>query len=287
VKTQTHQLRTRVIFAILAISFIFAASLFQDTKAANQPFTPASTPISAQKLSPSPGATTNFGYLAIGNESSEMPAAKTITLCNYTTPSHPGIITQISIYLKGYSGVSHVTAMIFANEPGTNFPKGGDPIAQSSETLNVTSSSSQKYDFTMNCSLSPNTVYWFGYYSDSPTIYFSDASNDSVTVISQPKDGTSNWLPVGWSYQTKTILSLSVLYTYTNVSLSSATWINQLDFGFPQSTLGIWDVFFVLLVIVGETAIVVASQSEKKYFHRWKCIKLRLKISGNFKLKGN
>jgi hypothetical protein len=251
---QRQRLKTGVIFAMLAISFIFVGSLFQEARASTQPSTPTPGSAVTPELTPASNGTIEFGYPVIGKEYSNMPAAETITLCNYLTPPHYGNITKISIYLTGISGISNVRAMIFANEPEANFPKGGEPIAQSFETLNVTTAS-QWYNFTMDCPVAPNTVYWLGYYSDSPTHYFFDASNDSMTVTSQPKDGTSSWLPVGWSYQTTTIMSLSALYTYADPS-SAATH--------TQSTLSYGDAAFVFFIIGGETAILVTGQTGKK-----------------------
>ena len=250
---------------MLVISFIFSATLLQETKASTQSSTPTPGPAVTPELTPSSNGTKEFGYPVIGNEYSDMPAAKTITLCNYSTPLHYGNITEISIYITAVSGLSHVRAMIFANEPQVSFPRGGDPIAQSLETLDV-ASASQWYNFTMNCPVAPNTVYWLGYYSDSPTHYFFDDSNNSITVTSQPKDGTSNWLPVGWSYQTKTIMSLSALYTYTDPPLAAThsqstptSAVTQ-----TQSTLSYGDADFVFLIICGETAIFVSDQTRRK-----------------------
>jgi len=264
---QKQRLKTGAIFAMLVISFIFAASFFQEARASTQPSTPTLGSAVIPELTPASNDTTEFGYPVIGKEYSNMPAAKTITLCNYSTPSRSGNITEISIYLTGISGVSNVRAMIFAIEPQANFPKGGEPIAQSFETLNVTSAS-QWYNFTMNCPVTPNTVYWLGYYSDSPTHYFFDDSNDSLTVTSQPKDGTSSWPPVVWSYQTTSIMSLSALYTYANPTSAVMH---------TQSTLSYADAAFVFLVIGGETAIFVSDQTRKKMLPMMETLRMTTK----------
>ena len=266
------RLKIGVILATLVISFIFTTSLSQNIKVSGQSSTPtpASTsllnqtlePVATPQLNQSLTNSTKFAYSAIGKYSSNTPIAKTITLCNYTTPPYYGNITQISIYLAGTSEVSHVRAMIFANEPNVNFPQGGEPIAQSFETFNLTSVSGQWYNFTMNYSTSPNTVYWLGYYSDNLTHYFFDESNSSITVTSQPKDGTSIWLPVGWSYQGKTAMSLYALYTYTDQNPDSTA--TQKNSTINQSTQVYWDAVFVLLIIGGETAIMLPHKLQKK-----------------------
>jgi hypothetical protein len=260
---QRERLKTGIFVALLVLTFIFAASLSQDAKAATQPSTPTPSPATTSEPPPYPVNTATgrieFGNPVTGKESSEVLSAKTVTLCNYTTPQHFGKIVQISIYLAGISEGSNVEAVIFANEPDVSFPKGGEPMAKSLETLNVASVSGQWYNFTMNCTVSPNTVYWLGYYSENQTHYFFDASNNSITVTSQPKDGTSNWLPVGWSYQGKTVMSLYALCTISD-PIPTATPINS---GIQQSTQS-GDAVFVSLIIVGETTIVATGKARKK-----------------------
>jgi hypothetical protein len=167
------------------------------------------------------------------------------------------VITQINIYLTGVPQGSSVSALIFANEPQTNFPKGGEPIAQSLEKLTVTSVTGQWYNFTMNYSTSPNTVYWLGYYSDQPTNYFFDDSNNSVAVTSQPRDANSSLLPVSWSYQGKSVMSLYALYTNAEKALSPTT----------AQTSSFGDTLFILGVIGMETLLVTTHQaSGRKQF---------------------
>jgi len=222
--------------------------------------TPTSTPISTQ---PSP-ASPRFGYEAIGKQVSHLSASETITLCNYTTPPNPVVITQISIYLEGVPQGSSVSALIFANEPQTNFPKGGDPIAQSLEKLTVTSVTGQWYDFTMNYSTSPNTVYWLGYYSDQPTNYFFDQSNNSITLTSQPRDNNSSLLPVSWSFQGKSVMSLYALYTNAEKAPSPTTTPHP-NSAIQTSSFG--DTLFILGVIGMETLIMATHQaSGRKQF---------------------
>ena len=274
-RTKNWGLKTTVVLAMLVTSFIFAALLAQSTEVAGQTLptptlTPTSTlnqaiePVATPKLTSSYSNLTSFAYSTIGNYRSENPVAKTITLCNYTTPSQSGKITKISIFLVGDTEVSHVKAVIFANEPNVDFPQGGEPIAQSFETFNVSPVSAQWYNFTMDYSASANTVYWLGYYSDNLTNYFFDESNSSITVTSQPKDGTSNWLPVGWSYQGKTSMSLDAQYAYTNpnstiISAQPNPTVHQ-----SNQNYNYWDPVFVLLIISGETAILFPRKAQKK-----------------------
>ncbi|HCW07516.1 MAG TPA: hypothetical protein DGG95_09155 [Cytophagales bacterium] len=265
---------------MLVTSIIFAASFYQGTEVASKTLMPTPTPtpaltlnqtiepVAVPELTPSHSNFTNFAYSTIGKYSSNFPIAETITLCNYTTPSHSGKIMKISIFLAGVSEVSHVKAVIFANEPNVNFPQGGEPVAQSFETFNVSSVSGQWYNFTMNYSASPNTVYWLGYYSDNLTYYFYDEGNSSITVTSQPKDGTSSWLPVGWAYQGKTTMSLDALYAYAKPG--SAIIVNQTNSAIHQSTQSYWDAIFVLLIIGGETAILLPRQAQKKQYQQIK-----------------
>jgi len=282
--TQRERLKIGIALAMLAISFTIAAfSISQNAIAANLSSptptltsTPISSPAATPNLTASPeptnpvnGTNVQFGDGRIGEECSSLPTANTITLCNYTTPPHSGKIVQISIYLAGIPEGSNVSAVIFANEPEANFPQGAEPIAQSFETLNVSSVSGQWYNFTMNYPASPNTVYWLGYYSDNITHYFFDTSNNTITVTSQPENGTSVKLPVVWYYQGKAIMSLYALYTPVTLnsreSQPTITPIN-LNSAVHESTLSCWDILFVFSIIVAETAVVVAHQIRKRRY---------------------
>lgn len=240
-----------------------ASSLTENTRAAT------SAPISELASTPEPvnpfNSTSTFAYGAKGNEYSSLPAPKTITLCNYTTPPDTGIIVQISIYLMGISEGSHVRAVIFANEPDAKFPQGGEPLAQSSDILNVTSVTGRWYNFTMNFPASQNTVYWLGYYSDNFTQYFFDANNDHISVTSQPKVENSSWLPVGWSYEGKSVMSLDALYTIADPQPSPTPVHTYSAISYISQTVqSFQDTFFVLLVIGAESVIMVTDKNRKK-----------------------
>jgi hypothetical protein len=192
-------------------------------------------------------------------------AAKTFTLSNYTTPPDTGIIKQISIYLKGIPEGSQVTAVIFANEPDAKYPQGGEPVAQSSDTLNVTSMIGNWYNFTMNYSADQNTVYWLGYYAEKSTQYFFDANNNHLSVTSQPKNENSSWLPVGWSYKGNSIMSLYALYTFADPQPSpTPTHTYSAISDITESSQSFQDILFVLLIIGAESVIVVTDRNNKK-----------------------
>jgi hypothetical protein len=267
---QRRRLETAIILATLIGCFIFASFSISQRALATSPIptppsnsnmssTPTLKPTGTDSVIESLNMST-FGYTSIGKECSDMPASKTITLCNYTTPPYPGKIVQISIYLTGVAEGSRVRAVIFADD---DFPQGGEPISQSLKTVNVTSATGEWYNFTMNCPASKNTVYWLGYYSDNVTHYFFDANNNSISVTSQPKDGKSDWLPVGWSYRGKSIMSLYALYTLANETQSSSTQAH-FDSTTHESTFSWWDVLFVLLVIGAESAVVVTHRTREK-----------------------
>jgi len=164
---------------------------------------------------------------------------------------------QISIYLAGIPKGSIVKAMIFANEPKANLPKEGEPIAQSIETLNVTSTKRQWYNFTMNYPASMDTTYWLGYYSDCPTHYFFDPGNGFITVTSLPEDGTIGWFPVGWSYQTNSVMSIYALYAFKNPQ-PTTTPVRL------SAALSPMDVLLLLLIMGAESAIVAVYRWRKK-----------------------
>ncbi|MCJ7713167.1 hypothetical protein MUO66_01735 [Candidatus Bathyarchaeota archaeon] len=236
-----------IILAVLVISFTLVASLLTENALAATP------------------NTSKFAYEVKGKENSSLRDPKTITLCNYTTPPDSGIIVQIGIYLTGIPEGSHVRAVIFANEPDAKFPQGGEPLAQSVETLNVVSVSGEWYNFTMNYPASQNTVYWLGYYSDNFTQYFFDADSDHISVTSQPKDENSSWLPVSWSYKGKSIMSLYALYTVADPQPSpTSTDTGSSILNISDTSQSFQDTVFVLLIIGGETAIMVTDKNREK-----------------------
>jgi hypothetical protein len=250
-----------MIITVLVMSFILATYSPIDNARGATPY-PNPTPKPTATPTYPLNQTSKFGYSVVGKENSSMPTPKTITLCNYTTPSDSGTIVQISIYLTGIRGGSHVRAVIFANEPQALFPQGGEPIAQSLGYLNVTSVSGDWYNFTMNYKTSPNTVYWLGYYADDYTHYFYDTNNNSISITSQPKDGNSSWLPVGWSYQGKSIMSLYALCTLADPKPSTTP--AHLDSVLTKPSQSFQDVVFVLLVIGAESALVVTHKIRNK-----------------------
>jgi hypothetical protein len=242
---------------------LVASSMIENTRAATPAPTsePTATPEPTQPLI----TTSKFAYEATGEEYSSLQAPNTITLCNYTTPPDTGIIVQISICLTGIPEGSNVRAVIFPNEPDANFPLGGEPLAQSSNTLNVASVSGEWYNFTMNYPASQNTVYWLGYYSDNFTRYFFDANSDHISVTSQPKDENSQWFPVVWHYQGKTIMSLYAQYTVADPQHTpTPSNTDSAISGISGPAQSFQDTFFVLLIMGAEFTIVVTDQNHKK-----------------------
>jgi hypothetical protein len=114
----------------------------------------------------------------------------------------------------------------------------------------------------MNYSASKNTIYWLGYYSDNFTQYFFDPSNSSISITSQPKVENSSWLPVGWSYQDKSIMSLNALYASANPQPSATS--SRPDSTTSESGLSFQDMIFVLLIIGAEAAIVITRRPREK-----------------------
>jgi hypothetical protein len=199
-----------------------------------------------------------FGSVAKGVEYSSLRAPRTINLCNYTTPADTGVIVQISICLAGNPMGSQVKAVIFANDPETHLPREGQPLAQSLETLNVTSVTGEWYNFTMNFTASQNTVYWLGYSSENFTRYFFDAGGDSLSVTSQPE--RSSLLPTVWSYEGNSAMSLRAYYTFAtpkptiNPSHQDST---------PEQVSGLQDILPVFLIICLESGIMFTYRIRK------------------------
>jgi hypothetical protein len=115
-------------------------------------------------------------------------------------------ITQISIFLVGPPEGANVTAVVYAGDPDLQFPMNGQVLARSAETLNVTSTSGEWYNFTMNFAPYGNETYWFGYYSDGFTRNFYNEEMNHATVIS-----SGNSLPN----------TFSGAFTYSNSNMMS------------------------------------------------------------------
>jgi hypothetical protein len=214
---------------------------------------------------PLPVTTSKFAYEAKGNQTSSLPAPKTITLCNYTTPPDTGTITQISICLTGIPEGSNVRAVIFSNDPDSNLPQVGEPLLQT-DALNVTSVSGEWYNFKMKYPASQNTVYWLGYYADNYTQYYFDTNNDHISLTSQTKDENSTLFPVlSWHYQGKTIMSLYAQYTVADPQHTpTPSNTDSAISGISGPAQSFQDTFFVLLIMGAEFTIVVTDQNHKK-----------------------
>ena len=174
----------------------------------SSPTTPNSTTSQSE-----PVMTSSFARETEGKDYSSLRSPKTITLCNYTTPPDTGTIVRISIFLMGSPEGSQVKAVIFTDNPQSHFPLGREPVAESLETVNVTLSSGAWYNFTMNYKASQNTVYWLGYYSDGYTRYFFDVDINCVSLTSEPIEEQHSLLPVSWSYEGNSIMSLFANYS--------------------------------------------------------------------------
>jgi hypothetical protein len=266
-------LKKSILLAVLVMALILEASLTVENTHAATP-TPPPEPTASTKPTPPPDATSKFGYQTQGNQKSTLPEPQTITLCNYTTPPNTGTITQISIYLTGNPKGTQIRAIILSNDPDSNMPQVGEPLLQT-YALNVTSVSGEWYNFKINYTASPNTVYWLGYYADTQTQYFYDANNDHITLTSQTKNENSTLFPVlSWRYVGKTIMSLYAQYTiadpqHTPTPTTTPQYTpNSVQTDSTTSTAGlaqsIQETFFVLLIMAAEATIVITNPSNKK-----------------------
>jgi hypothetical protein len=95
-------------------------------------------------------------------------------------------------------------------------------LARSEETLNVTSTSGEWYNFTLNFVPNGNTTYWFGYFSDGFTRNFYDQQTNHVSVISS---GTSlpDSLSGSFTYSNSTMMSLYGVYIPKNLTPTPPT----------------------------------------------------------------
>jgi hypothetical protein len=263
-RVQRLQMKKGILLTSLLLSITLAASMMiESTFAATPAPTPESTFVPKPTLPPV--TTSKFAYEVKGNQTSSLPAPKTITLCNYTTPPDTGNITQISICLTGIPEGAQVKAVIFPNDPDSNMPKVGDPLLQT-DALNITSASSEWYNFKMNFAASQNTVYWLGYYSDNYNKYYFDTNSDHISLTSQIKDENSPLFPVlSWRYQGKTIMSLYAQYTIADPQPTpTPSKTDSTISGIPGLGQSFQDTVFVLIVMGAEFTIVVTGQKNKK-----------------------
>jgi hypothetical protein len=266
-------LKKSILLAVLVMALTLEASLTTPNTHAATP-TPTPQPTASSKPIPPPDTTSKFAYQAQGNQKSSLPEPQTITLCNYTTPTDTGTITQISIYLTGTPQGTQVRAIILPNDPDSNMPQVGEPLLQT-DAINATSTSGQWYNFKTNYTASQNTTYWLGYYADTQTQYFYDANNDHITLTSQTKTENSTLYPVlSWRYVGKTIMSLYAQYTISDpqqtqtpvntpqqTPTSAQTDSTTRTAGLAQS---IQETFFVLLIMAAEATIVITNPTYKK-----------------------
>ena len=165
------------------------------------------------------------------------------------------------------------------NDPETQLPLRGEPLAQSIETLNVTSVSGKYYNstlnysgewynFTMDFSAYQNTVYWLGYYSDNYTRYFFDYNDGFLSVTSQPKDELTSLLPDTWAYEGKSIMSICALYTFAEPQPTPTLPPDSSDIQSSSGELASGGSFgytiIVLAIIGGESTVALAYQIHKK-----------------------
>jgi hypothetical protein len=246
------------------MSLTLAASLMMENTLAATP-----TPTPEPTTTPPPVTTSKFGYEAKGSQISSLPAPKTITLCNYTTPPDTGTITQISIRLTGIPEGSQVRAVIFPNDPDSNLPQVGKPLLQT-YALNVTSISGEWYNFKMKYPAAQNTVYWLGYYTDNYTQYYFDNNNDHISLTSQTKEENSTLLPVlSWRYHGKTIMSLYAQYTVADPQPTpTQSNTDSVISDIPGPTQSYHDTVFVLLIMGAEFTIIVTDRDKKKTQHQ-------------------
>ena len=270
------------IWAILIITVLaLSLSLIVSTKPVNaqaaypsptSTHTPTPTPTITPTQTPTPTPTliptAEFGFNTIGQEVAGLVEPKTYTLSNFTTPFDMGNFTEISIYLVGVPEGSQVKAVIFANEPDAHFPKGGEPITESNQTLTVKSITGQWYNFTINYQAHQNTTYWIGYYSEGYTRYFLNENTTQLTVTSQPKEDGSQWLPVSWHYTGKATISLYALYTTAPpepepTQVPNSVVDNPVT-NYKDSAIGIGDIVFVSVIMFSEFGVVLLNQKSKK-----------------------
>ena len=121
-------------------------------------------------------STNIFGYDVTGSyydDALDWSSVSPIILCNYTSPSDLGNITQMSVYMNATSGTVNASACIYSSSFGF--------LASSS---NVTVGNTPSWvNFTFNYVGSPNTVYWFGVFASGDFNFYWDGDNSATHVF--------------------------------------------------------------------------------------------------------
>jgi hypothetical protein len=181
--------------------------------------TPIQTPAPTPTLTPLHSTAPIFGNPNVGKEYSSLRNPNTVTLCNFTTPLDANKITQVSIYLIGDLAGANVSAVIYTNNPETQLPLECHLLARSKETLNVSSTTGEWYNFTMDFLPTGNTTYWFGYFSDGYTRIFHDPDANHISGTSSEK--ALSYTLTGFFYYTgSNMMSLYSQYVPGNPNLA-------------------------------------------------------------------
>lgn len=240
------------------------------TPTSNPQPTPTPTTTPQQTPTPTPdqrpdilkqNITTYLGTQTPGQKTSDEKLANTITLCNYTAHNDTGIIQEINIHLNEILVETHIKAVIFENEPGANFPRGGEPIAQSTQKTITTTITNQWLSFPMNYTVNPNSTYWIGYEADKPTKYTYNNDNEHLTVTSQQKVEGISWMPISWSYTGKTALTTCTAYTPIIVQPEPEP---EPETQIQEETPFWQDIAFISMVMLGETVIITRNKKTNR-----------------------
>ncbi len=130
-----------------------------------------------------------FGYSVAGSYSDnalDFSSVSPIILCNYTSPSDLGTITQLSVYMNAVSDPVNASVCIYNSSFGF--------LVSSTKVL--VGNNPDWVNFTLNYVGSPNTVYWLGVFASGDFNFYWDGDNDATHVFTWTNDNlTFNNLP--------------------------------------------------------------------------------------------
>jgi len=131
--------------------------------------------------------TSSFGYATIGGSTTSFGDNNVLEGCKFTAPTGAVAITQITAYIRGYTGTANARAAVYSSSDGVPVSW----LANSSEITGITTSLSW-VSFPISCSITTGLTYWLCIFSD-------------VNIQMAYDTGTANqlaWITAVYTYPT-------------------------------------------------------------------------------------
>ncbi len=151
-----------------------------------------------------------FGHVSVG--SSSKASFGGLYVCNFTSPSNLGNITQIEAYLS--TGGSSMKAVIYSNNNGAP-----DILLAESSEARQEGTSGKWIAFDISYSATPNSVYWIGIILlEAGTYYYTSGVSGKAVYFASESDAPSTF-PQANSYPGE---DLSIYASYLPIISSTS-----------------------------------------------------------------